>query len=145
MMRGDMRVRCALAIICILAASRVLCADGDSLAWKRWKHLQRGDAVSGWFSESGNYSLQQLRDFTTPADIEHIHQLGFDHIRIPIDPVVFECDGNWDSCERIQFLDQVIQKAISVDLDVIIDFHPTPQYTHQLILNEQVAEKYFRL
>ncbi|MGD0905527.1 MAG: cellulase family glycosylhydrolase, partial [Terracidiphilus sp.] len=47
--------------------------------------------------------------------------------------------------ERIQFLDQVIQKAIAVDLDVILDFHPNPQYTHQLIANGQAAEKYLRL
>lgn len=120
-------------------------ATNDSVAWKRWRHLQHGVAVSGWFSESGNYSMQQLKAFTTPADIEHIHQLGFDHIRIPIDPVIFQCEGNWDSCERIQFLDQVVQKAISVDLDVIIDFHPNPQYAHQIIGSEQAAEKYFRL
>lgn len=117
----------------------------DSLAWKRWSHLQHGVAVSGWFSESGNYSIQQLRTFTTPADVEHIHKLGFDHIRIPVDPVIFQCDGDWNSCERIQFLDQVIQKALSNELYVILDFHPNPQYTHGLISNPQMADKYFRL
>ncbi len=142
-----MRLKCALAVAWFLAISALASSKPheDSLAWKRWKHLQRGVSVSGWFSESGNYSMQQLKAFTTPADIDHVHQLGFDHIRVPIDPVIFECDGGWDACERIQFLDQVIKKAISVDLDVIVDFHPNPQYTHQIIGNEQAAEKYFRL
>jgi aryl-phospho-beta-D-glucosidase BglC (GH1 family) len=101
--------------------------------------------VSGWFSESGNYSMQQLRAFTTPADIEHIHQLGFDHVRIPVDPSIFQCDGDWNGCERIVFLDQVIQKALAVDLYVILDFHPNPQFTRQLVSGGDATTKYLRL
>lgn len=137
------RITAVFSLIFVVVPMTV--AQGTSLAWKRWAHLQHGIAVSGWFSESGNYSIQQLRAFTTPADIEHIHQLGFDHVRIPVDPVIFQCDGEWESCERIAFLDQVIQKALAVDLSVILDFHPNPQYTHQLISNGQASDKYLRL
>lgn len=143
-----MRLRAlVISVFCVLTLTANLPAQSDhnSLAWKRWKHLQHGVALSGWFSESGNYSMQQLRAFATPADIDHIHELGFDHIRIPVDPVIFECQGNWDSCERIQFLDQAIQKAIADGLDVILDFHPNAQYTHRVIGNEQGAEAFFRL
>jgi aryl-phospho-beta-D-glucosidase BglC (GH1 family) len=142
-------MRCRVLFLAILATlvfpTTIANAQNTSIAWKRVQHLQHGVAVSGWFSESGNYSLQQLRATTTPADIEHIRQLGFDHVRIPVDPVIFQCEGNWDSCERIQFLDQVIQKAIAANLYVILDFHPNPQYTHQLIANGQAADKYLRL
>jgi len=137
--------RLLFAIALVVAAAACASAQTNSVAWKRFQHLQHGVALSGWFSESGNYSLAQLRATTTPADLEHIHQLGFDHIRIPVDPVIFQCEGTWDSCERIQFLDQVIQKAIAADLDVILDFHPNPQYTHLLLSNSQAAEKYLRL
>jgi len=137
--------RLLIAISLLVAIASYVSAQTNSVAWKRFQHLQHGVALSGWFSESGNYSLPQLRATTTPADLEHIHQLGFDHIRIPVDPVIFQCEGAWDSCERIQFLDQVIQKAIAADLDVILDFHPNPQYTHLLLSNGQAAEKYLRL
>src|ERR1700722_16302679 len=105
--------RILFALALIIAATHFSNAQNTSPAWKRFQHLQHGVALSGWFSESGNYSLAQLRDTTTPADLEHIHKLGFDHIRIPVDPVIFQCEGEWASCERIAFLDQVIQKAIS--------------------------------
>jgi aryl-phospho-beta-D-glucosidase BglC (GH1 family) len=134
-----------IAIALFFTTATLADAESSSVAWKRFQHLQHGIAVSGWFSESGNYSMQQLRAHTTPADLEHIHQLGFDHIRIPVAPEVFQCDGEWDSCERIQFLDQVIQKALASDLYVILDFHPNPQYTHQLVSSGQAAEKYLRL
>ena len=136
---------CSSLLLIIVFFSSGSSAQNSSLAWKRWQHLQHGVSLSGWFSESGNYSIPQLRVFSTPADLQHIHELGFDHVRIPVDPVIFQCDGEWDSCERIHFLDQVIQKALSLDLYVILDFHPNPQYTQQLIVNGQAADKYLRL
>ena len=129
----------------ILACTVIAVGQNNSAAWKRWQHLQHGVAASGWFSESGNYSIQQLRAFTTPADIEHIQKLGFDHIRIPVDPIIFQCDGDWNACERIRFLDQVNQKALTVNLYVILGFHPNPQCTHQLITSGPASEKYLRL
>lgn len=135
----------ACFLVFALTATCASLAEDNSLVWKRWNHLQHGVAVSGWFSESGNYSIQQLRAYTTPADIEHIHKLGFDHVRIPVDPIIFQCDGEWDSCERIVFLDQVIQQALANDLYVILDFHPNPQYTHQMLANGQASDKYLRL
>jgi aryl-phospho-beta-D-glucosidase BglC (GH1 family) len=137
--------RFLIALALTFFATSFSAAQTNSVVWKRFHHLQHGVALSGWFSESGNYSLQQLRATTTPADLEHIHKLGFDHIRIPVDPVIFQCEGDWNSCERIAFLDQVIQQAISFDLDVILDFHPNPQYTHLLLSNGQSADKFFRL
>jgi aryl-phospho-beta-D-glucosidase BglC (GH1 family) len=137
------RILFAIALFVVIASFSP--AQNTSLAWKRFQHLQHGVALSGWFSESGNYSLAQLRAYTTPADLEHIHKLGFDHIRIPVDPIIFQCEGDWASCERIAFLDQVIQQALSFDLDVILDFHPNPQYTHSLLSNPMAADKYLRL
>ena len=137
--------RLLITLALVFAVTSFSAAQGTSVVWKRFQHLQHGVALSGWFSESGNYSVAQLRAYTTPADLQHIHQLGFDHIRIPIDPVIFQCETAWESCERIAFLDQVIQQAISYDLDVIVDFHPSPQYTHLLLSNAQSADKYLRL
>jgi endoglucanase len=137
--------RLTLTLFFIASFASICLAQTNSLAWKRFQHLQHGVAVSGWFSESGHYSIQELRAFTTPADLEHIKKLGFDHIRIPIDPLIFECTGDWNSCERLQFLDQVVLQALKLDLAVIIDFHANPQYTHQLIANGLAAEKYLRL
>jgi endoglucanase len=136
---------CSSLLLIIVFFSSGSSAQNSSLAWKRWQHLQHGVSLSGWFSESGNYSIPQLRAFSTPADLDHIHQLGFDHVRIPVDPVIFQCDGEWDSCERIRFLDEVIKKALADDLFVILDFHPNPGYTHNLVISELASAKYLRL
>jgi len=140
-----MRSRLFAAIVFIVSSASMMNAQASSLAWKRADHLRRGIALSSWFGTSTDYSIQRLRTYTVPEDIEHIHQLGFDHVRIPVDPVIFACPGAWDTCERVQMLDQVIHKALSVGLAVILDFHPDNQYTHQLETNESAVEKYLRL
>jgi hypothetical protein len=55
-----MIARSIAALVLIMAGTSISAAEGDSLAWKRWHHLQRGVALSGWFSESVNYSMQRI-------------------------------------------------------------------------------------
>lgn len=140
-----MHRRFVIALLFLAGSVSAIYAQVDSPAWKRIHHLQRGVALSDWLTESNRMSLAQLRSYTTPGDIEHIHQLGFDHIRIPVGPDLFRCEGSWDSCERVQILDQVVQKAISLDMAVILDFHPDQQYTHQLDTNEQSVQAFLKL
>ena len=130
-------------IVCLFAAA--LPAQGASPAQVRASHLQHGVSLSSWFAESNNYSIDHLRSYTTFADIAHIHQLGFDHVRIPVDPTIFQCESSWDSCEKIVFLDQVIQKAMAEQLSVILDFHPGTDYTHALLSNEQNVDTCLKL
>ena len=79
---------------------------------------------SEWLAQSRDYSPQRLRAFTTLDDIAKMHAMGFDHVRLSIDPAIFQCDGPWSQCERVQILDEVVAKALSQDLAVIIDIHP---------------------
>lgn len=129
----------------VLLVGRGATAQESSVAQKRMHHLQRGIGLSDWLTESNRYSLAQLRTYVTPGDIEHIHQLGFDHVRIAVGPELFNCPGSWDACERVQILDQVVQKALSLDLAVILDFHPDTQYAHQLVTSDPAVTAFFRL
>jgi hypothetical protein len=40
-----------------------------------------------WYAQApGHYTAERLATFTTPADFQLIHDLGFDHVRLSIDP-----------------------------------------------------------
>src|ERR1700731_2774825 len=69
----------------LMASSNLPAQKTDDLAFQRAQHLRRGINTSDWFAQSGDYSVQRLRAFTTPDDIRLIHHLGFDHIRLSID------------------------------------------------------------
>jgi endoglucanase len=122
-----------------------LTAEADSPAWKRAQHLRHGINAGEWFAQSRDYSPQRLRTFTTLDDIARMHTMGFDHVRLSIDPAIFQCDGPWNQCEKVQVLDEVIAKALSVDLAVIIDIHPSGDYKHQLATSDAAVQKFAQL
>jgi hypothetical protein len=62
-------------------------AQSDDVALQRAQHLRRGINLSMWYAQApGHYSAERLATFTTPADFQLVHDLGFDHVRLSIDP-----------------------------------------------------------
>ena len=122
-----------------------LSAQSDSVAWKRAAHLRHGINAGEWLAQSHDYSPQRLRTVTTLDDIARMHAMGFDHVRLSIDPAIFRCDGPWDQCETVQILDAVVSKALAVDLAVILDIHPSGDYKRQLATSEASVQKFAQL
>ena len=138
--------RCFLSLLCLLFLSSILPAQDSpsSPAWKRAQHLRHGINASEWFAQSRDYSTQRLSTYTTLDDIALMHELGFDHMRLSIDPAIFDCAGSWQDCDRVKMLDAVVAKALAEELAVIIDVHPNGQFKHDLSADNSAAEK-FRL
>src|SRR5579875_2218153 len=133
--------------LCLLALTPALAAQ-DTLAFQHARHLQRGINTSDWFAQQpGNYSVERLRSFTTPADLALIHQLGFDHIRLSIDadPLVgwqhHRPDGNAFMAE----IDRVVQAANADSLAVIIDIHPESAYKQRLLQGTDAVNNFVAL
>src|SRR5271157_6402426 len=120
-------------------------AQPTSPAWKRAEHLRHGINASEWLAQSSDYSPQRLLTFTTLDDIARMHSMGFDHVRLGVDPAIFNCQGPWDKCERVQVLDEVIAKALSQDLAVILDIHPSDVYKRQLASSDNADDKFMAL
>src|SRR3974377_424704 len=133
--------RILLAILLTLGCLN-LQAETNSPAWKRAGTLPNGINAGEWLAQSHDYSPQRLRTFTTLDDIALMHTMGFDHVRLSIDPAIFQCDGAWNQCERVQVLDEVVAKALSVDLAVILDIHPSGDYKHQLATSDARGPKF---
>jgi endoglucanase len=131
--------RLLLLIFCFSVSAITLAQQPPN--WRRFQHLQRGINTSEWFAQSNDYSFQRLKSYTTLEDIDLIKQLGFDHIRISIDPAIFECRSAWDQCERVQALDAVVARALSGNLAVIIDLHPSGEYKKQIATNDSAVDR----
>src|ERR1700735_3714280 len=56
-------------------------------AFARAQHLKHGINASGWFGGTGDYSAEHIASFTDDADIALIAKVGFDHVRVSIDPM----------------------------------------------------------
>jgi hypothetical protein len=106
--------------------------SSNSVAFRRAQHLRHGINASEWFAQSTDYSAARLKSYTTLEDIDLMKRMGFDHVRISIDPAVFSCLGA-ANCEAVQVLDSVVDRALLQDLAVVIDLHPSWEWKHQLV------------
>lgn len=84
--------------------------------------IKRGTNLSHWLSQSwvlGEARAQRV----TEADIARIAELGFDHVRIPIDEVQFwDAEGN-QLPEAWALLTNALDNCIKYNLRAIVDLH----------------------
>jgi aryl-phospho-beta-D-glucosidase BglC (GH1 family) len=130
-------MRRLLLLIFALTAFAAFAQD----AAHRAQHLRHGVNTSEWFAQSNDYSPQRLRTYTKLDDIDRIKKMGFDHIRISVDPAVFDCFRYDSNCERVQVLDEVVNRALGQDLAVILDLHPNGDYKRQIATSEDSVER----
>jgi len=141
-----MRSRTVAALLLATILPSLLQAQDppSSPAWKRAQHLRHGVNASEWFAQSFDYSVQRLSTYTTLDDVSLMRKLGFDHVRLSIDPAIFECRGPWQDCDRVKALDAVVAKAVGENLAIIIDLHPGSEFKHRLASDNSATER-FRL
>jgi len=135
-------------VLFLLLTVPVFAQTNDSLAFRRASHLRRGINTSEWFAQSpGRYSADRLASFTDTADIALIKQLGFDHIRLSIDPEPLIQPLLWNpqnasSDPFLSALDKIVNAAQADGLAVIIDIHPESEYKRRVRQEWGYADKF---
>jgi aryl-phospho-beta-D-glucosidase BglC (GH1 family) len=130
-------MRAAYVFVFILLIGSVVSAQ-DTIAFRRAAHLRRGINVSEWFAqEPGRYTAERLSTYTDVNDIALIKKLGFDHIRLSVDPEplmdpLVRNPQSQGSNTFLSALDRIVQAAQSKGLAVIIDIHPQSEYKRRV-------------
>ena len=138
----------AAIFLALLAPSASFAQQPQDLASQRAEHLRHGINTGEWFAQSPNdYSVQRLRTFTTADDIRLIRQLGFDHIRLSIDPEPLLA---WQRHQQngtafMQELDAIVNLAVEQKLAVIIDIHPESRYKQSLLQGTEPVQRFAAL
>jgi aryl-phospho-beta-D-glucosidase BglC (GH1 family) len=118
------------------------------LAFARAEHLKHGINASSWFAQSGDYSAKATDSYTDDADIALMAKMGFDHVRLSIDPMplamsMFGRPGpNNDFLAR---LDHAVDTMLANHLAVIIDLHPSDDYKQKMRSDDQAVERFTML
>jgi endoglucanase len=135
-----------LIVFTLLVSSGVAQNSSDTgTAFVRARHLQHGINASEWFAQSSDYSPKRLNSYTTLRDLELIKRMGFDHVRLSVDPAVFECLLNATTCEQVQILDGIVSKCLALDLAVIVDIHPSGEFKRAIATDDSAVEKFAAL
>jgi endoglucanase len=84
--------------------------------------IEQGVNIAHWLSQSDARG-EERRNFFTESDVEYIAELGFDHIRLPIDEEqMWDKEGNKKE-EAFQLLHNAIQWCNQNGLKTIVDLH----------------------
>lgn len=129
-----------------LSVPEVTCGQQQrSLAFERASHLQRGINLSMWYAQTSDHSAEHINTFTTPADFTLIKSLGFDHVRLSInpEPVIEAKKSGTLRVDAMQRLDHSVQQIEAAGLNVILDIHPEQEWKDEMVRGDDGPQEFY--
>lgn len=110
----------------------------------RLARLRHGINLSHWFAQSADYSKAHLESHTTAEDFALIKSVGFDHVRLTLEPAPLY---NWEdpaklNAEYLKYLDNALDLIMAQGLAVIVDIHPSDEFKVRLNSNDRQVEAF---
>lgn len=107
----------------------------------RLAHLRRGINTSGWFAQvydTRGYTREHFQNWTTPQDIALIKSMGFDHVRLSVNPQPMMPDHRPDEipADYLGYLDAAVKMILDQGLAVVIDLHPDSDFKARLMKDD---------
>lgn len=131
----------------VILASGFSFAQANSLAARRAAHLRHGINLSEWFAQvydQKGYTKQHFETWTTADDIALIKSMGFDHVRLSINPQPMMRHNMADELpsEYLGYLDSAVKMILDQGLAVIIDMHPDGDFKARLVQQDDFVEQF---
>ncbi len=110
----------------------------------RLTRLRHGINLSHWFAQSADYSKAHLESHTTVEDIALIKTIGFDHVRLTLEPApLFNADDpSRLKADYLNYLDHALDMILAEGLAVIVDIHPSDEFKKRLNNNDSQIEAF---
>ena len=110
--------------------------------------LYRGINFGGYLSQC-EHTLEHYATFITKEDVKKVKDLGFDHIRLPIDYEVLETKEGYEYTEGIAYVNQFLLWCEEYEMDVVLDLHKAYGYDFQVVVlakgcSTEAAERNYR-
>jgi endoglucanase len=116
----------------------------SQIAVARLGRVRHGINLSHWFAQARDYSRAHLESHTTAEDIALIKSIGFDHVRLTVEPAPL---FNWEDPEKLKaeylgYLDSALDLILAQGLAVIVDIHPSDEFKLRLNSNDRQIEAF---
>lgn len=96
---------------------------------KEFKGYVKGVDFGGWLSQCSEYTTEHYQTFITKEDFKTVADWGLDHIRVPVDYMVFQNpDGSFIE-EGFGYIQNAIDWCKEYGLKMILDLHKTNGFT----------------
>jgi endoglucanase len=143
-----------IGIVCLLfmafSVSAPAQAGNASLlatASARATHLQHGINASEWFAQvydKRGYTPEHFQSWTTAEDIALIKSMGFDHVRLSVNPqpMFNEREPNKLPADYLGYLDAAVKMILDHRLAIVVDMHPESDFKVRLAKDDEFVEEY---
>jgi aryl-phospho-beta-D-glucosidase BglC (GH1 family) len=140
-----------VAAICgllLLGSMPAAAQQGSSvMAVQRAAHLRHGVNLSEWFAQvydSRGYTKEHFDAWTTAEDIALIKAMGFDHVRLSVNPqpMFNEKHGFEIAPEPLASLDRALKMILDHGLALVIDLHPEGDFKARLATEDAFVEEF---
>jgi endoglucanase len=113
----------------------------------RLAHLRRGINASGWFAQiydKRGYTKEHFQSWTTAEDIALIQAMGFDHVRLSVDPQPMMASHRPEEipAEYLGYLDAAVKMILDRGLAVVIDLHPDSEFKTRLAKDDGFVQEF---
>lgn len=120
---------------------------GASPAFVRAQRLKRGINASEWFAQvydKRGYTREHFQAWTTADDIALIKSMGFDHVRLSVNPQPMFTVGeaNKIPAEYLGDLDAAVKMILDHGLAVVIDLHPESDFKARLAKDDEFVDQF---
>jgi endoglucanase len=117
------------------------------LVFRRAERLKRGINASEWFAQvydKRGYTQEHFQAWTTAEDIALIKAMGFDHVRLSVNPQpMFNArEPNKIPAEYLASLDAAVKMILDHGLAVVIDLHPESDFKTRLAKENDFVERF---
>lgn len=131
----------------ILLSLSCLAQTSSSIAQRRAAHLRHGINLSEWFAQvydPKGYTKEHFESWTTAEDIALIKTMGFDHVRLSVNPQPMMRHNMADELppEYLAYLDSAVKMILDRGLAVIIDMHPESDFKQRLVQHDDFVEQF---
>lgn len=139
-----------LSLLWLLTAAAALTAQTvpvSSLPQQRAVNLRRGINLSAWFAQvydPKGYTKEHLQSWVTADDIALIQRMGFDHVRLSVNPEPMWRPNHTDGlpADYLGYLDNAIKMILDHGLAVVLDIHPESDFKAKLAHDDAFVEQF---
>ena len=119
----------------------------SSVLPSRVARLRRGINASEWFAQvydKRGYTKEHFQNWTNTEDIALIKSMGFDHVRLSVNPQPMMADHRPEeiSAEYLGYLDSAVKMILDHGLAVVIDLHPESDFKARLAKDDTFVQEF---
>ena len=127
------------------AAEKAKTSGSDVL--HRLEHLRRGINISDWFAQAADpsgYTKAHFETAITTHDLDLIQAMGFDHVRLSVDPrpMFHSRQADQITLQDLAYLDAAMKMILDRGLAVDIDIFADAEFKAKLASDDEFVEQF---